>query len=91
MNRKHNVVEFDGIKATRKSLKIFVLNVGNPIKRRVEERVKRVAQQVKRQEVEVQSDYRLPLEIYPDLRIKGDRPGHEVNPSDDHRDENDGR
>lgn len=91
MYREHDVIQFNWIKTTGMSLEIFILDVSYPIKRWVENRVERVAQQVERQKVKVQADYRFPLEVVKNLGVEGDRPSDEVNPTDDQRNENYGR
>lgn len=91
MYREHDVIQFNGIETAGMSLEIFVLDVSYPIKRWVENRVERVAQQVERQKVKVQANYRFSLEVVPNLRVEGDRPSDEVNPTDDQRNENYGR
>lgn len=89
--REHDVIQSDWIETAWKPLEVFVLDVRDPIERRVEHRIQSMAEQIECQEIEVQSNHWLSFEVVPDLRVERNRPGGKVNPSNDERDENEWR
>lgn len=91
MDREEDVVQLHGIVAAGESLEVFVLDVRDPVEGRVEHGVQRVPEKIQREKVEIQADDGLALVVVPDLRVKRDRPGGEVDPADDEREKNDGR
>lgn len=70
--REHDIVQLDWIKSAWESIEVLVLDVSDPIKRAVENRVQRVTKQVEGEKVEVQSDHGFSLIVVPDLRVEGD-------------------
>lgn len=91
MDREDDVIQLHWIVAAGESLKVFVLDVRDPVEGRVEHCVKCVSEKIQREKIEIQADDGLALVVVPDLRVKRDRPGGEVDPADNDRDENDGR